>query len=171
MGKDIRILFIEDSEDDALLLLNEIRRGGFEPVSMRVETETDLRHALDYTEWDLIISDEQMPHFNATEALKISRESGKGVPFIIVSGVIEEDTAINAMRSGAHDFINKSNLKRLIPAIEREMAEAAEKKQRKHAEVALQKSESKYRMLFEKMMNAFALQEDVRDENGRTVDF
>jgi PAS domain S-box-containing protein len=171
MGKDIRILFIEDSEDDALLLLNEIRRGGFEPVSMRVETETDLRHALDYTEWDLIISDEQMPHFNATEALKISRESGKGVPFIIVSGVIEEDTAINAMRSGAHDFINKSNLKRLVPAIEREMAEAAEKKQRKHAEVALQKSESKYRMLFEKMMNAFALQEDVRDENGRTVDF
>ena len=171
MGKNIKILFIEDSEEDALLLLNEIRCGGFEPTFLRVETEADMRHALDYTDWDLIISDEKMPRFNATEALKISRDSGKDIPFIIVSGVIDEEIAINAMKSGAHDFINKNNLKRLVPAIERELMDTAERKKRRRAELDMQKSESRYRMLFERMMDAFALQENVRDENGRIMDF
>lgn len=171
MGKNIRILFVEDSEDDVLILLNEIRRGGFEPVFLRVDTADDMRRALDYVEWDLVISDHKMPHFNAIEALKIFKESGREYPFIIVSGKIDEDAAFAVMRSGAHDYINKNNLKRLVPAIERELVEAGERKKMNKMELALQRSEGKYRLLFDKMMDAFALHEVVRDTNGNPVDF
>jgi PAS domain S-box-containing protein len=169
--KNIRILFVEDSQEDVMLILNEIRRAGFEPTRLQVEKADAMQRAIDSADWDLIISDEGTPSFGAAEALKIAIESGKDIPFIIVSEKIDEDSAVAAMRFGAHDFINKNNLKRLVPAIERELAEAAERKMRRRMEQSVQKSESRYRMLFEKMMDAFMLHVDVRDRDGRLTDF
>ncbi len=169
--RNIKILFVEDSEEDALLLQREINRAGFEVASLRVETAKDMRSALDTSEWDLIISDGVLPHFNAADALKIVAETGKYIPFIIVSGRIDEESAVVAMRSGAHDYINKNDLKRLVPAVERELAEASERKMRRRMELSVQKSESRYRMLFEKMMDAFLLHTDVHDNDSEVADF
>ncbi len=124
MADPLNVLIIEDSEDDAMLLVNELRRGGYEPVFERVETAEAMVSSLKRKQWDIIISDYAMPGFIGLDALGLLKESGMDIPFIIVSGTIGEDTAVEAMLAGAHDYIMKDRLKRLTPAIQRELREA-----------------------------------------------
>jgi signal transduction histidine kinase len=141
MPKRLNVLMVEDNERDAALLLRELRRGGYEPVSERVETREDLRAALERRSWDIVLSDYSMPRFGAPEALSIVRENGHELPFIIISGTIGEEAAVESMRAGAHDFMPKGALARLLPAIEREMREVAVRLQRKKMQEQLLMSE------------------------------
>ena len=143
MAVPLRVLLVEDSEDDALLLLRELRRGGYDPVSRRVEAAESMKEALKEEVWDLVISDHSMPAFNSLAALELVRGEGfVDLPFIIVSGRIGEDAAVSAMKAGVHDYIMKDNLTRLNSAIERELGDAEVRKQRRRAE-------ENYRSIFE----------------------
>ena len=134
MGRPLQLLLVEDSEDDALLVLSALRRAGFDPTWQRVENERGMLKALDSKAWDLIISDHNMPGFDAPAALKIVGDRGLDLPFIIVSGSIGEEAAVAAMKLGAQDYLAKGHLKRLPVAIERELKEASERKARREAE-------------------------------------
>jgi DNA-binding NtrC family response regulator len=116
MTMSLRVLLIEDSEDDALLVVRELSRGGFDVISTRVDTAEALVAALEQDRWDVAVADFTMPRFSGTEALTLLREYSPDMPFIFVSGTIGEDAAVDAMRSGAHDYIMKGQLKRLLPA-------------------------------------------------------
>jgi PAS domain S-box-containing protein len=124
MGVPIRVLLVEDSEDDALLLVHELQRGGYAPAHERVATEATLAAALDRQTWDLVIGDHSMPGFSGIAALVLVRGRGLDVPFICVSGTITEDMAVAAMKAGANDWVTKGHLKRLVPAVDRELREA-----------------------------------------------
>jgi signal transduction histidine kinase len=138
MGAPLRVLLVEDSEDDALLLVRMLRRGGFDPTWDRVDTAAGMEAALDGRSWDLVISDHGMPAFNSSAALELLRRKGfVDLPFIIVSGQIGEDAAVAAMKAGAHDYLMKDNLARLNSAIERELREAEMRRGSRQAEVAL----------------------------------
>src|SRR5262245_53154766 len=102
-GRPLQVLVVEDSEDDFALLLRALRQGGFEPVYERVDTPTAFREALARRDWEFIIADYSLPKFSGREALRCLQESGRDIPFIIVSGTIGEDLAVEAMRAGAHD--------------------------------------------------------------------
>jgi PAS domain S-box-containing protein len=134
MLKSLHVLIIEDSEDDALLLIRELQRGGFEPVYERVETREAMHEAIRNREWDIVISDYVMPRLNGLDALEEIRRSGLDLPFIIVTGNIGEDIAVSAMKAGAHDYLIKGNLRRLVPAVERELREAEMRRARTQAE-------------------------------------
>jgi PAS domain S-box-containing protein len=134
MSIPISVLFIDDSEVDVWILLNEIRKANYAPVFERVYSARDMERALGEREWGVIICDYQMPGFNAPVALRTLNQSGLDIPFIVVSGAVAEETGIAVMRAGAHDYIMKDNLARLIPAIEREMAEAANRREHRNAE-------------------------------------
>ena len=131
MGNPLAVLLVEDEARDSLLLLRELRRGGYEPTFERVETAEAMTAALDRRPWDLIISDYGLPHFSAVKALALMKQQGHELPFIIVSGTISEEIAVAAMHAGAHDFMVKGKLARLLPAIERELHEAAGRVERK----------------------------------------
>src|ERR1044071_241550 len=111
--RTLNLLLVEDSEDDAELMLIELRRGGYHPDFVRVECAEDMRAALQQRKWDLIISDYVMPQFSGPAALKLLNESDSDVPIIIVSGHIGEDIAVAAMKSGANDYVMKDRLARL----------------------------------------------------------
>src|SRR3989442_1756808 len=149
MGVPLRLLLVEDSEDDARLLVRELPRGGFEPVVERVETATTMRAALDRQPWDVVVGDYSLPHFGGAAALELLRDRGLDVPFIIVSGTIGEEKAVAAMKAGASDYVSKDNLKRLVPVIEREVREAAGGRERHRTEAALRASEVSYSTLVE----------------------
>src|SRR3712207_6704856 len=143
MGVPLDVLLVEDSEDDALLLVSELRRGGYDPHYERVDTAGDMETALDGQDWDLVIADHSMPAFSSSAALELLRRKGfVDVPFIIVSGYIGEDVAVEIMKAGAQDYIMKDNLARLNTAIERELREAEVRRERRRAE-------EKYRSIFE----------------------
>ncbi len=166
MGVPLRVLLVEDSENDALLLLRELRRGGYDPVSRRVETAAGMEAALAEEVWDLVISDHSMPAFNSLGALDLVR--GKGLvdlPFIIVSGRIGEDAAVSAMKAGAHDYIMKDNLTRLNSAIERELGDAEVRRRRREAEAALRDSETRFRLMIEQS----PLSIQIFSPEGRTL--
>ena len=150
MSVTLRALLVEDYEDDALLLLRELRRGGYDPVSERVDTAEAMETALDEREWDLVIADHSMPEFSSSAALELLRSKGfADLPFIIVSGHIGEDVAVAAMKAGAQDYIMKDNLARLNTAIERELREAESRRERRRAEEERRLAEEKYRSIFE----------------------
>lgn len=134
MSTPLRILIVEDSEADTELLLRELRRGGYIPEFERVETAEGLTNALVKQSWDLIISDNAMPNMNCLQALTITQQMGLDIPFIIVSGSIVEDVAVNAMKAGAHDYLMKDNIARLLPAITRELREAYMREERRKAD-------------------------------------
>ncbi len=134
MDKILRVLLVEDSEDDALLLQRELKRSGYAPIMHRVDTPEALELALRSPEWDVIITDHNLPGFGSDAALRLVRESGLDIPVIIVSGTIGEDVAVSAMKAGASDYIMKGNLARLAPAIERELREAEVRHQHRKAE-------------------------------------
>src|SRR5881296_2772443 len=149
MGKAIRVLIVEDSENDSLLLARELKRGGYDLTLERVDTPDAMKAALRNRAWDIVIADFSMPKFSGTEALTMVRGTGLDMPFIFVSGTIGEETAVAAMKVGAHDYIMKGNLSRLVPAVERELRETEVRRQRKIAEGALRESEARYRELVE----------------------
>jgi len=124
----LRLLLIEDSEDDALLLIRELKQGGYAPDYLRVDTEEGVSVALAEADWDVVITDHNLPGFSSNRAIEIVSQDGDDLPVIIVSGSIGEDVAVCAMKAGAHDYIMKGNLKRLVPAIERELREAENRK-------------------------------------------
>ena len=139
MPKPLRILCVEDSEDDAELLLRELRKGGFSPEHCRVDNESDMRSALVNSTWDIVVSDYSMPNFDGISALNVLKRHGSDIPFIIVSANIGEEIAVMAMKAGAHDYIMKDKLARLVPAIERELKEVAIRVQHQHAENEMRK--------------------------------
>ena len=116
--KSLRTLIIDDSADDAELLIRELRRESYDVSAERTDTETGLKAALEDQSWDIVLCDFHMPRFSGTEALKLVRARDPDVPFIFVSGAIGEDVAVGAMKAGAQDYVMKGNLKRLAPAIE-----------------------------------------------------
>ena len=134
MSKLLRALIVEDSENDARLLVRQLEQGGYEPLFARVETRETMHHQLTLKNWDIVFADFTMPQFNAFEALKLLHEIEKDLPFIIVSGTIGEDRAVQAMKAGAHDYILKDNMRRLLPAVDRELREARNRRERKQAE-------------------------------------
>ncbi len=133
----LRVLIVEDSEDDTLLMVRELQRGGFDPVFERVQTPASMTAALQAQAWDLIISDYSMPQFGGSAALSLFKQQGLDIPFIAVSGVIGEDTAVEMMKAGADDYVMKSRLARLAPAVRRELRAAQERRVRKQAEAAM----------------------------------
>jgi len=141
MKKNLRILIVEDSENDALLLLRELRKGGYEPVFKRVETEKAMAEAIENDTWDIIISDYSMPRFNGLDALETSQRYDMDIPFIVVSGTIGEDIAVATMKAGAHDYFLKDNLTRLVPAIDRELHDAEIRRAHKLSLEKLRRSE------------------------------
>ncbi len=152
-GHPLRVLLIEDDENDALLLERHLRRSGFMPDIVRVETAAQMGDALeDHGErWDVILADFTLPEFSAPEALKLLKSTQYDIPFIMMSGAVSEETAVTAMRAGAHDYISKQNLTRLVPAIERERAEARQRHTRRATERALKVSEERFHRLVEGM--------------------
>jgi len=133
----LTLLMVEDSPDDAELILRAIRRGGYDVDYTRVDNAHDLSQLLRTSDWDLVLSDYAMPNFNGLAALKIVKEHNRNMPFIIVSGTIGEEVAVEAMRKGAHDYLMKDNLARLVPAIRRELTDADERRARRIAEQTL----------------------------------
>lgn len=137
MAKPLDVLIVEDSEDDMILLLRELRRGGYEPFSRRVDNGNDLQQALAGHHWDIVLSDHSMPGFSSGEALAAVKASGLDIPFMIVSGSIGEEAAVQAMKAGAQDYLIKGHLTRLCAAVERELADAADRRARQQAEKSL----------------------------------
>jgi two-component system cell cycle sensor histidine kinase/response regulator CckA len=138
MGVALRVLMIEDSEDDAALVIRELQRGDYDVQLERVDEASALESAFEKQNWDLIISDFSMPHFSGTDALKLLRSKGCEKPFIFVSGTIGEETAVAALRDGAQDYLMKTNLKRLVPAVQRALREAKDRNHRKQMEQQVQ---------------------------------
>lgn len=134
MVKKLKVLIVEDSDDDAQLILQELKNSGYLSNVKRVETSDDMKKALEIQKWDIIISDYSMPNFTGIEALEIFREFHIDIPFILVSGFIGEETAVWAMKRGASDYIMKKNIKKLGPTIKRELAAAKERKNLKRIE-------------------------------------
>ena len=149
MTAELRVLLVEDSPSDAKLVTQELKRSHPAAYFERVDTELEMRAALTGKSWDLVLSDWSMPKFSAPAALRVVKESGLDLPFIIVSGTVGEETAVEAMRAGAHDYVLKDKLVRLAPAIERELRECKERAARRRAEAALLESEARFRRLSE----------------------
>jgi two-component system cell cycle sensor histidine kinase/response regulator CckA len=134
MSVPLGVLIIEDSEDDAVMVLRELKRAGYDVDFKRVDSSDALQASLAERQWDLVISDFSMPRFSGADALKLVRSTGSDAPFIFVSGTMGEDTAVAALKDGAQDYLLKTNLKRLVPAVQRELREAEERRQRKRLE-------------------------------------
>ncbi len=133
----LRLLLVEDNPDDAELVMRTLRKGGYSLDSLRVDNEKDLREALENSSWDIVLSDYSIPGFSGLAALEVLKEMSLDIPFIIISGTIGEDVAVEAMRRGAHDYLMKDNLTRLVPAIQRELHEVNERYARRVAEQTL----------------------------------
>lgn len=149
-NRPLRVLFVEDSLADAFLLERALIRGGLCVVSDRVDTAEAMARALEEREWDLILADHSMPQFNAPAALELLKRKALDLPFIIVSGHIEEDTAVWAMNSGAHDYIMKDRLARLVPAVQRELREAEVRRARAKSEEELRRAHEELELRVEK---------------------
>jgi DNA-binding NtrC family response regulator len=149
LPRPLRVLFVEDCETDALLLLRALQRAGFDPEHSRVDSAREMDEALRDREWDIILADHHMPQFSAPEALEILKQHGIDIPFIIVSGHIEEETAVRAMMAGAHDYIMKDRLARLAPAVIRELREAEVRRQCKEIETALRRAQKELELRVE----------------------
>jgi CheY-like chemotaxis protein/anti-sigma regulatory factor (Ser/Thr protein kinase) len=160
----LRLLLVEDSPADAKLLLRYLRQGGFDPVFLRVETHAELVAALRTDEWDLVISDYRMPNFSGPEALTVIKSLRDDLPFIIVSGTVGEESAVDAMRAGASDYVMKNNLLRLGPAIRREVQESRNRKERRRAEAEREQMEMENeRLVMEKAVAAVQQRAFLKD--------
>lgn len=149
MSKPLHVLIVEDLEDDAILLVRELSKHGYDVNFQRVDTPEAMSAALSQSAWDVVLADYVMPKFSAPAALMMLKDRELEIPFIIVSGAIGEETAVKAMKAGAHDYVMKDNPSRLVPAIERELREAKERRRHQQASKALIEREKQYRSLFE----------------------
>ncbi len=170
----LRLLLVEDSEADARLLLEEIRRAGYGLHWQRVETEAEMRSALQEP-WDAIVSDHRLPRFSGSEALRLYRETGLDIPFLIVSGTIGEVAAVECMRGGAHDYVMKGNLTRLAPALRRELQEAQNRRRQREAELELLQAETGKKEFCRRVLRALSggkfqlIDEEELAHDGREV--
>lgn len=139
MDKEIKVLFIEDSEDDTTLIVRQLQKNGWRLVHERVDTRLKMEKALAGRSWDLIIADYTLPGFSVTEALHLIQGKNLDIPFIIVSGTIIEEKAVELMKAGAHDYIMKDRLNKLFPAIERELRDARVRMERSQAQEEIKK--------------------------------
>ena len=172
--KPLKVLIVEDSEQDAALLLRELEKAGHSTVYSRVETAREMANALDGQEWDVVLSDYILPGFSGLAALGLLHGKGLDLPFIVVSGQIGEDVAVEAMKAGAHDYIMKDNLKRLGPAIERELTEAENRKKRRQAEEELNRSAAELRALAQRLLQVQEeerqnIAQELHDEIGQQL--
>lgn len=149
MTPSLRLLIVEDVEDDAMLVLREFRRAGYAVTFERVDKPGSMAAALAKQQWDVVVADYTMPHFSGIAALERLKESGIDIPFILVSGSIGEDRAVAAMKAGAHDYIMKGNLHRLIPSVERELREVEVRRERKRAVEAVKQNLERIKALHE----------------------
>lgn len=147
MPPPLRILHLEDSEDDAFLIARALKKRWSDAEITRLEGEEELRAALWEKGWDAVLSDQVMPGFNAGQALRIVREASTDIPFIVVSGELAMEDAVSLMKAGAHDFVRKDDLARLIPALERELEEAAVRRERAAGRETLEENEYRFRVL------------------------
>ena len=160
--QSLRVLMVEDSEDDELLLIHELRKGGYNPLYERVENAAAMKEALQVKQWDIILCDYALPKFNAPSVIAILKEANIDIPLIIISGTIGEETAIECMHLGARDFLMKSNLSLLCPAIARELKESTIRTKKKQVESqkkavleALRNSEEKHRAILENIEDGY----------------
>ena len=144
----LKVLLVEDMENDALLVLRQLEKDGFEPIHQRVYDPEAMTRALREKEWDVVLSDYSMPQFKAPDALAILQKSGLDLPFIVISGTVGEDVAVETMRAGAHDYFMKGTLKRLGEAVRREMDAARQRRERKAIASELRDSEAKFSIAF-----------------------
>lgn len=145
MSKSLRVLLVEDSEDDAELIINQLERSGYDLTYQRVENPDAMTIAL-AEQWDIVLADYALPKFSATAALNLLQSKKLDLPFIIVSGSIGDGSAVAAMKAGAHDYLMKDNLARLVPAIERELQEAAIRQERQQIQSELRESENRWQL-------------------------
>jgi len=149
MAKSLRVLIVEDDENDAILAVRELKRGGYDVSYRRVASREDMERALETSAWDLILADYSVPGFGALPALELFEEKKLDVPFIVLSGAVGEEVAVETMRSGAHDYLLKGNLTRLLPAVRRELRETEVRRQYRKSEEALRESEFRFKRLAE----------------------
>ncbi len=147
----LRVLIVEDVEGDAALVVRRLESAGYKVESHRIEDADGMKSALAASRWDVVISDYRLPQFDAFGSLAVLRESKPDIPFIVVSGTIGEETAVALMKAGAHDYVMKGDLTRLVPAIERELGDAEIRSRRRAAEKLLQSSEKKFREIAEQI--------------------
>lgn len=162
MVSPLSILIIEDSTSDAELIVRQLEKDGFDVFHQRVETGELMRAALYGREWDAVLADYNVPGFGGIPALKLMQNSRFDLPFILVSGTIGEEAAIEVMRAGAHDFVMKDHLIRLAPILRREIDEAGERLSHRLAEEALRNSEARYRAITQSASDAIV----TSDEEG-----
>ncbi|MBF0501562.1 MAG: response regulator [Candidatus Riflebacteria bacterium] len=155
MSKPLRVLFVEDSADDADLAIRELRNGGFDVTFERIETPAGMTDRLNSPPWDLIISDYVMPRFSGLAALKMVQEHNVDIPFIIISGKIGEDIAVEAMKAGAHDYFVKGKLTRLAPAVDRELREAEVRRERQRSDERLRRNAFELSAIFQALPDLY----------------
>lgn len=171
MVEKIKLLIVEDNDDDVLLVVRQLKKDGFEVQYVRVQGAGDFRAALNSQNFNLVLSDYALPNFNGFQALEIFNEINPEIPFIIVSGTIGEELAVEAMKKGAHDYLMKDKLNRLAPAVRRELKEARIRIEKKKNDQALIESEKKYRQLVESSPDAIIVVENGNIEfvNNQTL--
>lgn len=147
----LRVLLVEDSEDDVTLLLRALRQGGYDTTAQRVDTAADLEAALDAATWDIVFCDYVMPRLSGPAAVALIRARQVDLPVIMVSGEVGEEYAVAAMKAGANDFVMKSRLSRLLPAIERELHDAETRAGRRRAEAALHETRARHQRFLEQL--------------------
>jgi signal transduction histidine kinase len=162
----LQILIVEDNPEDVTLVVRELVRGGLAPVYHRVDTAPAMKSALAAQTWDLVIADYSMPTFSGVAALEILQQSGLDIPFIIVSGSVGEQTAVSAMKAGAHDYIMKSALGRLVPAVQRELQEAAIRRGKRQSDQELREANRRLHALSSRMLE---IQEQERRHLAREL--
>ena len=148
-GKPLRVLVVEDRDDDVILLLEELRRSGYDVTHGRVETEPALRLALQRSSWDVLLSDFSLPTMTAHDVLATAARLRPDLPCIVISGTVAEESAVDVLRAGARDFVVKDRMTRLVPAIERELRESAERRRLKQSEESLRQTRERMQFALE----------------------